>query len=98
MNGKKKSKNRSGEIIKRQTEEIKLLKKQISELDEKCRQKDEIIASVEPMRDELKEIISSVREKSKEYDRLISDVKLMRKALNEEVFKGRWWLVKLLIK
>ena len=42
MNGKKKSKNRSGEIIKRQTEEIESLKKQISELDEKCKQKDEI--------------------------------------------------------
>lgn len=98
MNGKKKTKNRSGEIIKRQAEEIESLKKQVSELKQKCKQKDELIASVEPMRNELKDIISNVRKKSEEYDKLISDVRTMRKVFDKEVFKGRWWIIKRLLK
>lgn len=99
--GKRKNKRKHGvraSIIKRQSDEIKSLKEKIKELNATIAEKDKLIQSVEPLRQELKNNIEGVREKRKECDAIMEDLKLMRKAFNKEVFKGRWNIVKFLIK
>lgn len=85
-------------IIKRQTDEIDGLKQQISELEIDCDKKDEIINSIDTMREDFSDVINELKEKEKEYNDLINDLIKMRKVMNQEFFKGRWKLVRLLIK
>ena len=105
MNTRKKAKKRNGagidaknKTIRRQVEEIEFLKKKVSNLEIDCEDKDEIIASIEKFRTEMDEIISDLRNKSDEYDMLMSDLRKMRKVMNQTVFKGRWRLVKWIMK
>lgn len=85
-------------IIKRQADEIKALKEQINKLNISAKEKDELIHAVEPLQKELIDTIESVRKKGEEYDRLIEDVKAMRKIFDKEVFKGKWNIIKFLMK
>lgn len=85
-------------IIKRQSDEIKRLKKQIADLNVSCEKKDELLHSVDGLQKEMVDVVDGIKAKGDEYDKLIAELKLMRKALNKEVFKGRWPLVKWLIK
>lgn len=85
-------------IIKSQADEIRRLKDKIAKLEEENKQKDDTITSVEPLSDMLQKEIDDVRGKKKEYDRLISDLKEMREVFNQEVFKGRWNIIKFLMK
>lgn len=85
-------------IIKSQADEIRKLKDKIAELEEENKKKDDIITSVEPLSDMLQKEIDEVRGKKKEYDKLISDLKKMRNVFNQEVFKGRWNIIKFLMK
>lgn len=87
-----------GSIIKRQADEIRLLKSRINELNNACQQKDEMIESVDRFRQEFMNLIEETKGKKKEYEKLIGEVRAMRDALNREVFKGRWSIVKWLIK
>jgi hypothetical protein len=41
---------------------------------------------------------NAIKDKRKEYDKLVEDLRKMRKVMNKEFFKGRWRLVKFLIK
>lgn len=96
----KKSRKRSDardRVIKRQWDEIALLKSKIDELDNSCQQKDELLRSVEYLKEEFDDVVNELREKRDEYDALIDELRLMRKAFNREVFKNRWWIVKRLI-
>lgn len=85
-------------LNERQAEEIKFLKSQIGELTSLCKEKDKIIYSVEPMRKELAENIKEIKEKKKEYNSLVNELKNMRKVMDEEFFKGRWKIVRWIIK
>lgn len=109
----KKNNDRKSDIkdrtIARQAKEIESLKTEISKLEAMCNEKDEIIkakenessdftASVEFLRGELKNNIDELKMKSKEYDENLAEIKMMKKVFNDELFKGRWNIVKLLIK
>jgi len=56
------------------------------------------IMEITSLRDSLEDTLSDLGKKEKEYDKLINELKSMKKALNKEVFKGKWCLVKLLLK
>ena len=102
MNAKKtKDRKRSdlnNQIIQRKNDEIECLKNKISDLEISCEEKDELINSVDSLRLELKEVIDDLKTKRDEYDRLISELFEMRKVFNQDVFKGRWKLIRLLMK
>lgn len=85
-------------IIQKKTSEIESLKEKISELEIICKEKDELINSVACFRDELKNVIEDLNAKKNEYDSLIKDLRQMKKVFNTEVFHGRWWLIRLLMK
>lgn len=94
---KKKSdvKNR---MILNQIDKIDKLQKTISELEISCDEKDKVIESVNSLRDDLFAVINELKKKSEKYDILISDLMEMRKVMNQTVFKGRWRLVRWLLK
>ena len=85
-------------MISRQSEQIDDLKLEIEKLNLKIKEKDEIIASVEPMRKELSQNVAEVKKDKNEYKKLIKELKKMKEIFNREVYKGRWWLIRLLIK
>lgn len=85
-------------MIARQSEQIEMLRTEIGKLEEKCREKDEIINSVEPMRAELKESVERHKNLVREYEDYIKELKQMREIINQTVYKGRWKIIKLLIK
>lgn len=85
-------------IIKKQTDEIESLKQTILNLEIDCEKKDELINLVDRMRSEMLDVVNEIKVKSREYDALINDLKQMKKAMNEDYFKGRWNLVRLLLK
>lgn len=78
--------------------EIELLRLENEELKTQCNKKDEMINSVDSLRVEMTQHVNAIKDKRKEYDELIKDLINMRKVMNQEVFKGRWRLVKFLIK
>lgn len=85
-------------VISKKSEEIESLKLENEKLKQKLKEKDEIIASVEPMRKEMTENVKEHKRLKNEYQSLIQELIQMKKTINKEVFKNRWWLVKLLIK
>lgn len=97
MNEKKRLKFQN-KIITRQSEQIESLKIENEKLKLELQKKDEIINSIAPMRNELIQNISDVKGYKKEYKKLIDELRKMKKILNMTIYKGRWFLVKLLIK
>ena len=85
-------------MISRQSEQIDSLKLEIEKLKSKCDEKDKIINSVTPLRNELIENINEIKKHKKEYKMLIEELKKMKKIINQTVYKGRWRLIRLLIK
>lgn len=85
-------------IIFSKSEEIESLKLENEKLQQKLKEKDEIIASVDSIRSEMIESVKEHKRLKKEYRGLIQELRQMKSILNKEVFKNRWWLVKLLIK
>lgn len=84
--------------ILNQIDKIDKLEKTISELEISCEEKDKVIASINVLRDDLFTVINQLKKKSDEYDVLIADLMEMRKVMNQTVFKGRWKLIRLLLK
>lgn len=85
-------------IIQKQSKEIERLKMEILKLEKKCSDKDDVINSVTPLKEELKKITKELNDKRDEYDNLIKELREMKTVMNQRVFKGRWKLVRLLIK
>lgn len=85
-------------MISRQSEQIDGLKSEIEKLKLECQKKDKIINSVSSLRSELVKDAEDVKQYKEEYRKLINELKNMKKILNQEVYKGRWWLIKFLIK
>lgn len=85
-------------IVLRQLDEIEKLKSSISELEIDSEKRTELIDSITDIRTELYEIIDDLSERREEYTRLIEDLKQMKMVMNQTVFKGKWRLVKLLLR
>lgn len=85
-------------VISEKSEEIESLNAEIIKLRLQIEEKDNVINSIEPMRNELSQNIADIKKSKEEYKRLIGEVKMMKKIMNKEVFNSRWWLIKLLLK
>jgi len=85
-------------IVLRQLDEIEKLKSSISELEIDSEKRTELIDSITDIRTELYEVIDDLSEKREEYTRLIQDLRQMKMVMNQTVFKGKWRLIKLLLR
>ena len=85
-------------IITRQSEQIETFKLEIEKLNLKLKEKDEIINSVESFRKEMAENIQEQKRLKKEHQKLIEELRKMKEIMNVTVYKGRWWLIKFLLK
>lgn len=85
-------------MINRQSEQIEKLKGEIERLNNKLIEKDEIITSIDPMRKEMEKIINEQKKRKEEYKSLIDELKKMKEIVNQTVYKGRWWIIRHLIK
>ena len=94
----KKKSDLKGRIITRQVDEINFLKKKISSLEIDSAKKDEIIHSIDTIRDDLSETVNELKGKKEEYDELVEELMQMRNVMNQTVFNGRWKLIRLLLK
>ena len=102
MNSVHRKKNKKSDfrnkVIKKQLEEIDNLKQTISELEISCKDKENIINSIESIRMDFTMILDDLKEKRKKYEDLIEELTTMKNIFNQSVFKGRWKLIKLLMK
>lgn len=85
-------------MISRQSEQIESLKLQNEKLKLELQEKDNIIASVEPMRKELAKNVSESKRYKEEFKALVQEVRKMKDIVNKDVYKGRWKIVKFLIR
>lgn len=85
-------------IVLRQLDEIEKLKASISELEIDSEKRTELIDSITDIRTELYEVIDDLSERREEYTRLIEDLRQMKMVMNQTVFKGKWRLIKLLLR
>lgn len=85
-------------IVLRQLDEIEKLKSSISELEIDSEKRAELIDSITDIRTELYEVIDDLSERREEYTRLIEDLRQMKMVMNQTVFKGKWRLIKLLLR
>ena len=60
--------------------------------------KDEIINSVAYLKEELSQNIEKIKKYKDEYKRRIDELRKMKEDFNQTVYKGKWNLVKFLIK
>ena len=98
MKSEKKKLDFQQKIITRQSKQIELLKLQIEYLKQKCQEKDDVINSVQSIREELVENAKEHRRLKNEYKELVDELKQMKKIIDVNVYKGRWKIVKFLIK
>lgn len=85
-------------IINIKNDEINKLRAAISDLEIDGKQKDELIGSVDALRNELIETIEELKKKGEEYDKLIADLREMKRVFNKEVLNDNWWIIKHLVK
>lgn len=85
-------------IVLRQLDEIEKLKSSISELEIDSEKRTELIDSITDIRTKLYEVIDDLSERREEYTRLIEDLRQMKMVMNQTVFKGKWRLIKLLLR
>jgi flagellar biosynthesis/type III secretory pathway chaperone len=85
-------------IVLRQLDEIEKLKSSIFELEIDSEKRTELIDSITDIRTELYEVIDDLSERREEYTRLIEDLRQMKMVMNQTVFKGKWRLIKLLLR
>lgn len=100
MNEKKYEKRleMQNKLISRQSEQIKDLEQQVRDLQLEIEEKNKVIFSIEPMRKEMAEHIAEVKRRKVEFESLTNELRKMEETINETVYKGRWNIVKLLIK
>lgn len=100
MNEKKYEKRleMQNKLISRQSEQIKDLEQQVRDLQLEIEEKNKIINSIEPMREEMAKHIAEVKKRKVEFESLTNELRKMKDVLNETIYKGRWNIVKLLIR
>lgn len=94
----KKKLHSKNQIISRQVDKINSLQKKVSDLEIDNVKKDEIINSIEALRNELFATINELKDKREKYNKLVLELTQMRNVMNHTVFKGRWKLIRLLLK
>ncbi len=85
-------------LISRQSEQIEKLNAQVAKLKLEIEERDNIINSVSSLRDELIQKNKDIDKYREKYRVLIDELRKMKEILSQEIYKGRWWLVKFLIK
>ena len=85
-------------VISRQAKQIEELELQIRNLRLEIEEKNKIINSTASLRDEMAKNVEEVKGYKKQYKELIDELRMMKDGINKEVYKGRWKLVKFLIK
>ena len=85
-------------MISHQSKQIEDLELQVRNLKLEIEEKNKIINSTSSLRDEMAKNVEDIKGYKMKYKELIDEVRKMKDGLNQEVYKGRWWLVKLLIK
>lgn len=98
INRYKKKYETQKKIVLRQLDEIEKLESSISELEIDSEKRTELIDSITDIRTELYEVIDDLSERREEYTRLIQDLRQMKMVMNQTVFKGKWRLIKLLLR
>ena len=85
-------------MISRQSKQIEELKSQVEKLKLECEKKDETIASVDFLKKEMIESVEKYKKLKNEFESLIDELKKMKEIMNAEVYRGRWKLIRFLIK
>lgn len=85
-------------VISNKSKRIESLELEIEKLKLELDEKDKIIRAVEPMQKEMDENVEEIKKYKKEYVKLIKELKKMKEVANQTMYKGRWKLVKFLIK
>lgn len=85
-------------IISRQSEQIENQNAQIAKLKLEIEEKDNIIASVAHLKDELIKKNNDIDKYKKEFKELITELRQMKEIINQEMYKGRWRIIKFLMK
>lgn len=74
------------------------MKKAVSDLEIECKEKDEVIGSIDDLRVKFMLAVNDLRLQREKYDELISELKKMKKVMSRECFRGRWRIVKWIIR
>ena len=85
-------------LISKQSEQIDELKSRIQELELKCEEKDKEIMSVSSLKEELEKNVDEIKEYRKCYMKLLEEIRTMKEVINKEIYKGKWSIIKFLIK
>lgn len=85
-------------LITRQSKQIDSLKQQVENLKLELEEKDTLINSVESLKEQLAQNVADVKNYRKQYGMLIEEIKKMKSIIDKEIYRGRWWLIKFLIK
>lgn len=94
---KNKKSDYKSQIINRQIDEIEHLKQEILKLEINCEEKNNLINSIDSLRNDLVSVIDEIKNKRQEYNKLIAELYEMKSLMNQTVFKGRWKLIRLLL-
>ena len=94
---KNKKSDYKSQIINRQIDEIEHLKQEILKLEINCEEKNNLINSIDSLRNDLVSVIDELKNKRQEYNKLIAELYEMKSVMNQTVFKGRWKLIRLLL-
>ena len=85
-------------MISRQSNQIDELEEQVRSLKLELEEKNRIINSTSDLREELIKDAAECKKCKEEYKKLINELRKMKDILNIEVYKGKWRLIKFLIK
>lgn len=85
-------------MISRQLKQIDDLKLENEKLKLELEEKNKIINSVASLKNELIENVNEAKKYKEEYKGLVNELRKMKEIINQEVYKGRWKLIKYLIK
>lgn len=97
MNLKKRCKYQE-KIINKQTAEIENLKNKINKLQIAEKNKSDLFNCIDNIQNEMNITIDDMKKRKEEYENVILEIEDMKTVINKIIFKGKWWIVKLLIK
>lgn len=85
-------------MISRQSKQIEDLESQIRKLNLEIEEKNKIINSVIPLREELTQNVTESKKCKEQSKELVQELRKMKDIMNQTVFKGRWKIIKYLLK
>ena len=85
-------------MISRQSEQIQDLESQVRKLKLEIEEKNKIINSVASLKEELTKNVDESKKYKEESKELVCELRKMKDTMNKTVFKGRWKLIRFLIK